>query len=318
MARKTRRPAVDFAVYVAVRFAVAVVHALTPRLALALADAVGWLAHRVDKRHRAVAAENVRHAFPGLAPAAVDRMVRQTYRHFARVAVEMVLLPRKLHVTSWRRYVDLHSWAAGLDVVLSRRPGLIVTAHFGNWELAGWMVGLTGLKSHAIARVLDNPHLERFLKRIRQGTGQELIAKKDDFDRLTDILGGGGKVCTLADQDAGARGVFVPFFGRPASTHKAVALMALEYDALLAVVGVPRVPAPPGTPGGGELMYYEVVTEEVIDPRGYAGRPDAVAAITARYTAALERLIRRHPEQYFWLHRRWKSQPAARRARAAA
>ena len=74
----------------------------------------------------------------------------------------------------------------------------------------------------------------------------------------------------------------------------------------MAVVGVPRV--------GGPLRY-EAVCEEVIDPREYAARPDAVRAITTRYHAALERLIRRHPEQYFWLHRRWKSQPAARRAR---
>lgn len=318
MARKPRRPLLDRAAYVAVRLAVGVVHALPPHLALKLADAVGWLAYRVDRRHRAVAAENIGHAFPRMPPAAVDGLVRATYRHFARVAVEMVLLPRKMHVTSWRRYVDLYPWAPGLAAVLSPRPALVVTAHFGNWELAGWMIGLTGLKTHAIARVLDNPYLERFLKRLRQGTGQTVIAKKDDFDRLTDALAAGAKVATLADQDAGPRGLFVDFFGRPASTHKAVALMALEFDAPLVVIGVPRVPPPANTPGGGSLLYYAVVTEEVIDPRDYAGRPDAVRAITERYTGALERLIRRHPEQYFWLHRRWKSQPAARKARAAA
>jgi KDO2-lipid IV(A) lauroyltransferase len=101
----------------------------------------------------------------------------------------------------------------------------------------------------------------------------------------------------------------VEFFGRPASAHKAVALMALEYDAPMAVVGVARV--------GGPLRY-EAVCEEVIDPREYAARPDAVKAITRRYHAALERLIRRHPEQYFWLHRRWKTQPTAKTGKAAA
>src|SRR5439155_16633443 len=151
--------------------------------------------------------------------------------------------------------------------------------------------------------------LERFLKRFRQGTGQTLIAKKDDFDRLTDVLGKSAKVATLADQDAGARGVFVNFFGRPASTHKAVALMAMEFDALLAVIGVPRLAEP---------MYYAVVCGDVIDPREYAGRADAVRAITQRYTTALEGLIRRYPEQYFWLYRRWKHQPKARVAAQAA
>ncbi|MBX9624675.1 MAG: hypothetical protein K2X82_12780 [Gemmataceae bacterium] len=300
MARKARNPALDLAVYLAVRLAVAVVHMLPVPLALKLADGVAWLAHRVDKRHRAVAADNLRHAFPDLGPAAVDRLVRACYRHFARVAVEMVLLPRKLHVGCWRRYADLYPMTRMIGPLFSPRPALVVTAHFGNWEMAGRMIGLVGLKTYAIARVLDNPRLERFLKRLRQGTGQELIAKKDDFGRLTGLLAGGGKVATLADQDAGPRGVFVDFFGRPASTHKAVALMAVEFDAPLAVVGVPRTREP---------FFYEVVCEEVIDPREYAGRADAVRAITERYTAALERLIRRHPEQYFWLHRRWKHQP---------
>jgi KDO2-lipid IV(A) lauroyltransferase len=115
--------------------------------------------------------------------------------------------------------------------------------------------------------------------------------------------------------------VFVDFFGRPASTHKAVALMAIEFDASLVVIGLPRVSragraaAPP--PAGMDATYYAAEVEDVIDPREYAGRADAVAAITQRYTAALERLIRRHPEQYFWIHRRWKHQPVARRTRSA-
>jgi KDO2-lipid IV(A) lauroyltransferase len=303
MARKARKPVVDLAVYVAVRLAVCVVQALSPRLAFQLAGFLGWVAYRVNKRHREVAAENVRFAFPHLTAAAVDRLVRATYRHFALVVVEMVLMPRKLHVTSWRRYATLLPGRKMFGPMLSPRAMLMVTAHFGNWEMAGRLIGLYGFKSHAIARVLDNPHLERYLKRFRRGTGQELIAKKDDFGRLTAALAAGGRVGTLADQDAGPRGVFVDFFGRPASTHKAVALMALEFDAVLVVVGVPRVAEP---------MYYAVECEDAIDPREYAGRPDAVRAITARYTAALERLIRRHPEQYFWLHRRWKHQPKAR------
>jgi KDO2-lipid IV(A) lauroyltransferase len=311
MARKRRKPVVDLAVYLAVRLVVCVVQALPPPLAFKLAGFLAWVAYRVDRRHREVAAENLRFAFPELAadPARLDRLVRATYRHFLIVAVEMMLIPRKMHVTSWRRYVSMYPGTGIISPSFSPRPCLIVTAHFGNWEIAGRLIGLFGLKTYAIARVLDNPHLERFLKRFRQGTGQTVIAKKDDFDRLTDVLGKSAKVATLADQDAGSRGVFVNFFGRPASTHKAVALMALEFDALLAVIGVPRLAEP---------MYYAVTCEDVIDPREYAQRPDAVKAITERYVAALERMIRRHPEQYFWLHRRWKSQPARREKKLAA
>lgn len=307
MAKKSRKPAVDYAVFLAVRLFVCVVQAMPVRLAFALAELVAMLAHRVDKRHRKVAADNLRAAFPEFSDSKIDRLVRGTFRHFARVFVEMILLPRKLRATNWRRYGSVEGGKV-VKSLLRDRPLLIITGHFGNWEIAGYLIGAAGFKTHAIARTLDNPYLERFLLRFRQATGQTIIAKKDDFDRLTDVMKSGGKVATLADQDAGPRGVFVPFFGRPASTHKAVALMAIEFDAKMVVVGTPRV---------GEPMKYVVMCEDEIDPRDYAGRSDAVKAITERYTAALERMIRRHPEQYFWLHRRWKSQPAAKKSKAA-
>jgi len=206
--------------------------------------------------------------------------------------------------------------------LMSERAALIVTAHFGNWEMAGYLLGRVGFKTYAIARILDNPYLEKLVLRLRQATGQTIIAKHDDFDRLTAVLTNGGKVSTLADQDAGPRGVFVDFFGRPASTHKAIALMALQFDALIVVTGVPRVSrssCPSGKPARGmESTFFAVHVEEIVDPRQYATHSDPVKTITQQYTSALERMIRRHPEQYFWLHRRWKHQPAARKAKLRA
>jgi KDO2-lipid IV(A) lauroyltransferase len=310
MAKKPRKPVVDYTIFVAVRIFVSVVQALPMALTFALADAFAKLVYHVDKRHRAVAAENLRLAFPDLAdkPAKVDRLVRGCYRHFTRMLVEIILMPRKLRVGNWRMYGTAQGAKPVVRGLMRERPLLIVTGHFGNWEIAGYMLGAFGFKTHAIARVLDNPYLERFLLKFREGTGQTIIAKKDDFDRLQDVMRNGGKVATLGDQDAGPRGVFVPFFGRPASTHKAVALMAIEFDAKMVVIGVPRLAEP---------MNYAIVCEDEIDPRDYAGRSDAVKAITERYTSAIERLVRRHPEQYFWLHRRWKSQPAAKKSKTA-
>jgi Kdo2-lipid IVA lauroyltransferase/acyltransferase len=318
---KARNHAADLAVYLAIRVVVCVVQAVPPAVAFWLADRIAWLVYRFVPSRRRVALDNLCAAYPELAsdPERADRLVRAMYRHFVRAAVEGLLLPRKFHVVNWRAFADLYP-AVGLPAVLfARRPALFVTGHFGNWEMAGYLLGAIGFKTHAIARVLDNPHLERFVLRLRQSTGQTIIAKKDDFDRLTAVMAANGKVGTLADQDAGARGVFVDFFGRPASTHKAVALMAIEFDAAIVVAGVPRVdrakhPARAPMPGM-EAVFYAVEVEDVIDPREYAARPDAVRAITQRYTAALERLIRRHPEQYFWLHRRWKHQPKAKAGR---
>lgn len=317
---KPRNRTADLATYLVIRLLVCVIQAVPPTIAFWLADQIAWLVYRFVPSRRRVALENLAAAYPELTPEQADQLVRTMYRHFVRAAVEGLLLPRKLHITNWRAFADLYPGIRTLGALFADRPALLVTAHFGNWEMAGYLLGAVGFKTFAIARVLDNPYLERFVLRLRQSTGQTIIAKKDDFDRLTAVMKANGKVATLADQDAGSRGVFVDFFGRPASTHKAVALMAIEFDAVMAVIGVPRVAragrAAAVPPAGMEATYYAVEVEDVIDPRDYANRPDAVKAITQRYTAALERLIRRHPEQYFWLHRRWKHQPKAK-AKAA-
>jgi len=305
-------------VFLFVRLAACIVQSVPSAVALWFADQIAWALYQFVPARRRVALENIAAAYPELAAdsAASHRIVRAMYRHFMRATVESLLMPRKFHVTNWRAFADLYPGTPVLAALQSGRPALIVTAHFGNWELAGYLLGAVGFRTHAIARVLDNPYLERFVLRLRQSTGQTIIAKKDDFDRLTTVLRNGGKVATLADQDAGQRGLFVDFFGRPASTHKAVALMAMEFDAVMLVLGVPRVKrtgrATLPAPAGMDSTYYAIEVEDVIDPREYVTRPDAVKAITQRYTSALERLIRRHPEQYFWLHRRWKHQPKAR------
>src|SRR5262249_49734549 len=123
------------------------------------------------------------------------------------------------------------------------------------------------------------------------------------------ILAEGGVLATLADQDAGQRGLFVDFFNRPASTHKAVALLSIEYQVPILVVLARNTGIP---------MTYDVVVEGQVLPEEHAGQLDAMRAITQRITTALEQGIRKAPEQYFWLHRRWKHQPAKSKRRAAA
>ena len=308
---KPRSAAADYAAYVAVRLILCVVQMLTLPAARRLAGVLAWLAYHLDRRHRFVADDNLKRAYGDRLDARQrDRMVRDVYRHFLSVVVEIAHLPRKLHTSTWRRYVTLGNGRAIVEGLLCGRPLLFVTGHLGNWELGGFVLGLLGFSTHAIARKLDNPYLNEFLLyRFRERTGQKILYKDGDFERIQAALASGGAVATLGDQDAGSRGQFVDFFGRPASTHKAVALLALEFNAPMVVIGVPRV---------GEPMRYQVVAEEVIFPEEYAGRPDAVKAITQRFTAALERMARRAPEQYFWLHRRWKHEPPVRKGKRAA
>jgi KDO2-lipid IV(A) lauroyltransferase len=306
---KARSRWVDYAVYLVVRLFVCIIQTLTPAAARRLACGLAWLLYRLDRRHREVAHDNLRHAFPDAwTDAQRDDLVRGIYRHFCLLLMEIILLPRKLHITNWKRHVELHGGRQLVDSLLSDRPLLIVSGHYGNWELGGYVMGLLGFTTYAVARPLDNPYLDDFLRQFRQRTGQRVLAKKGDFDQMQQILAGRRVLATLADQDAGQRGLFVDFFGRPASTHKAIALLALEFQVPMLVILARNT---------GRMLSYDMFIEEKILPEDYLGQTDAVRALTQRFTAALERGIRQAPEQYFWLHRRWKHQPAKPKRRAA-
>jgi Kdo2-lipid IVA lauroyltransferase/acyltransferase len=168
---------------------------------------------------------------------------------------------------------------------------------------------MAGFKGGIVARRLDNPYLDRFVARFRRKTGLELLDKNADYPRILDFLARGSGLGIVGDQDAGQRGLYVDFFGRPASTFKSIALLSLEYQAPIFVFGTARI---------GHPMRYRIYLEDLILPEDYARDPDAARSITERYTRALERLVRRHPEQYFWLHRRWKHQPLPRKAKRVA
>jgi KDO2-lipid IV(A) lauroyltransferase len=306
---KSRSQLADYLVYMVIRLLVCVVQALPFSTLPALAGGLAWLAYRVDRRHRQVAIDNLQHAFPDrFTTAQIDRLTRQTYRHFCGLILEIIHLPRRINPYNCVSYLELPHNPQLVDRLLSDRPLFMVTGHFGNWEMAGYVLGLIGFTAHAVARPLDNPFLDEYLRRFREKTGQKLLAKHGDFDKMQSILSRAGILGTLADQDAGQRGLFVDFFGRPASTHKAVALLALEHRVPLVVIGARKIAEP---------MHYELLVEDFILPEEYQNRSDAMLAITQRFTTAVERMVRKAPEQYFWLHRRWKHQPIRGRQKVA-
>lgn len=308
MAEKKRSPVRDYLVYLIVRIVICVLQALSFKMACAFGRFLGWLAYHVDRRHRLVAIDNLHKAFPGqYSDGAIDAQVRAVYRHFMTVLMEIMFLPRQLHISNWKKFVQIGNGAAIVDTLLSGRPVLLVTGHFGNWELAGYTLGMFSLTVHAIARPLDNPYLDDLMRRFRENTGQKLLAKHGDFAIMQQVLDGGGVLATLADQDAGQRGLFVDYFGRLASTHKAVALLAIEHKVVMVVGGARQVA---GT--------YLLDIVDIIRPEEYDADPQAVKKITQRFTTGLETLVRKAPEQYFWVHRRWKHQPLPPRSKKAA
>jgi KDO2-lipid IV(A) lauroyltransferase len=299
---KPRSQIADYAVYLMVRFFVCLVQALPFVVSTMIADILAWLAHRVDRRHRQVAQENLQQAFPGChQPAELNRLVLQVYRHFCGMLIEIIHLPRRLNASNCLRFLEVPRIRYLLDNLLSGRPVLFVTGHFGNWEMTSYVMGLLGFRAHAVARPLDNRFLDDFLRRFREKTGQKLLAKHGDFEKMQSLLDQAALLGALVDQDAGRRGLFVDFFGRPASTHKALALLALQYQVPIMVFGAAKVAEP---------MRYRLLVEDLIIPEDFRNHANPILAITQQFTTALERIIRTAPEQYFWLHRRWKHQPA--------
>lgn len=308
MAFASRRDLLDYLVYLAVRVAVCALQCLSVESARAAGRTIGRIAYLVDGRHRRIAFENLRAAFGGrYSEPELRRLVRRVYEHFAQVAVEIALIPRKLHVANWKRYVRVEPSAAAMDLIVQDRAKILVSGHFGNWEMAGFVIAAVGLRPTSIARDLDNRFLHRYVQRLRGASGQKIVSKKGDFDRIEATLRRREALVSVADQSAGPRGCFVEFFGRPASTHKAIALLSFEHDAPIVVGYAYR-----DRPG----FHYRMKCTAPLEPADYRGRADGVRDLTQDFTRALEEAIRSAPEQYFWLHRRWKHAPEARRRAA--
>src|SRR5437762_7184071 len=191
---KSRSVVVDYAVYLSLRTFVCVIQALSLELGCKLGAALAWVVYKLDKRHRQVALDNLRHAFPDrYTSAELDALVRAVFRHFCTLIVDIVHLPRCFHSNTWRRFVQLPQADVLLDQMLSDRPLLFLTGHFGNWELGGFMLGALGFQTHAIARTLDNPFVDHFLRvRFREKTGQQVLSKDGDFERIQRVLAEGG------------------------------------------------------------------------------------------------------------------------------
>ena len=180
---------------------------------------LGWLAYKVDKRHRLVASITCKKRFPGkYTDTEIDTIVRRVYLHFCTLLVEIMHMPRRYHLHNYKRLVVLREPTGCLELLLSGRPVLFVTGHFGNWEAAGYVIGMFGFKPHAIARPLDNPYLDDFLRSFRERTGQKLLAKHGDFDQMEKLLRRGGPARHAGGSRRGAARP-VRRFLRPARLH---------------------------------------------------------------------------------------------------
>ncbi len=305
-----RKRLVDFLVYLVVRIFICVAQALRIETGQVIARRLAWLFCDVLKIRLGVIEDNLIHAFPELSAPARKRLRRHMWEHLFLLVLEVANTPRKIHETNWRDYVQLTNEDHLVRLLFEDQPLMVVTGHFGNFEVGGYVLGLLGFHTYTVARTLDNVYLDRFVNQFRSGTGQHIIPKNGGADQIENVISNNGIMTFLADQYAGPKGCWVEFFGRPASAYKAIALLALEYNAVMAVSAATRTQKP---------MHFHLHNYAMADPQAVDGDLSSLGKLTQWYTTRLEELIRCNPEQYWWIHRRWKDtrEPKQRKRQAA-
>lgn len=299
----------EFLVYVVVRVVICVAQSLPLAACDGIARWLAWLFGDVLRIRGKITDENLREAFPDLSAAERKAIARRMWHHLFLFVCEIAQTSRRINRQNWHKHVRIVGEEKLVRLLMTGRPMLLVTAHFGNFELAGYLLSLFGYRIHTVARPLDNRFLDRFLQRFRGSQGQEMLSKQSDYARIRDILEGGGTVTFLADQYAGAKGCWVNFFGRPASAHKAIPLFALDNDAPIAVGCCRRLE--------GRPMQYELKLQAVADPRELTDEQCSTRWLAQWYHEQFEAFIREAPEQYWWLHRRWKDRRKKRGVKQA-
>jgi KDO2-lipid IV(A) lauroyltransferase len=281
--------------YMIVRALMMAVRLVPAPLVEPLGTMVGVAFFVFDRTHRQVARRNVTAAFPGRSSREHRRIVRRAFGHFGRLLLALLKFST-LSPEALLRRVDFH----GEDRVrLAHAAGkgvLFVTGHFGFWELQAMVHPLRLGPMAVMARLLDNRALNALLEVMRTRTGNSVVYRQGSMRRVLRMLHAGQGVGILIDQHIQSRdAIYVSFFDRPAATTPAVAALALR-------TGAPVVPLF-ALPLGG--LRYRLVYEPPIEPPP-TGSPDAILEFTQRCTDVLEMYVRRHPELWLWMHRRWR------------
>ena len=274
---------------------------LLPRgLALRAGYAVGAIAHAVLPHLRRHAETNLRIAFPEMPEHERERIKRNVFRNLGRLLGEVTQFP-KLNRDNVKNVVTYEGLEHYVNAVNSGRGVILLTGHIGAWELSVFAHSINGYPMSFLKRNVDNPLVERLGEQYRSRFGNRSIDKKGSVREIIKTLKSGGVIGILADLNTSRdEGVFCDFFGTPACTTAGVATLALRTGALV-------VP--------GYLLWDEAAQihrlhfEPPVEMIDTGNQKEDVQTNTARYTKVLENVIRRHPNQWLWIHRRWKTRP---------
>lgn len=305
----TRRRAtlLDRVVYWLVRAVFFVLGILPEWASYGFVAGLGRLFFRLSRRRQRIALHNLRQAMgPGPSDRELLALGRAATGNIFRAVIDMVKL-RQGGPAAWHGRVDDQSYRTLVQPLLGK-PFIAVTPHLGSWELAVAVLAATGFKLHVIARRMDNPLLDRWLIGFRESHGLTILPRRGGIKHVVAALRRGEVVGALLDQNQRKRGIFIPVFGKLASTDRSIASFAVRWNLPVLVASAVRV---------GRGFRFAGDCEPLLLPERGGDRDQDTAALALRIQQAMERLILRHPEQYFWVHDRYRTRPPEERAGAA-
>ncbi len=291
----------DFVAYAALRVVVCTIQLTSLERCERWSELLATILHRWIGLRRTLVCENLQRVFPNWTAQQIFQTSGAMWKHLLLMVCEIAHAPRKIHRTNWYEHYRVTDRKKFLEVVIDARAHIMVTGHFGNFELAGFINGLFGIASTTLARPLDNRYVHDYITRFRSLGGQHFLSKDNSATEIQRLLAAGGILSLLADQDAGNRGCWVSFLGHPASCHKALALFTLSHQAPMLVCYNRRLKHP---------LQFELGLTGVADPMVPGSHLESVQSLTQWYNDCLEKVIRQYPEQYWWLHRRWRDPPS--------
>jgi KDO2-lipid IV(A) lauroyltransferase len=289
------------------RIRVSLTHSQTSASAIAWADPkqtdVPWfgkLFYHLLPYRRHLVLENFRRVFGDTLPEnEILRLAQAYYAHYIRFLTEFIRLPL-MSAKKRKSYIRVENMESPLRAHKKGKGLIFLTGHFGNWEVAT-VAGITQFPQfkgllHFVRRPINPKWLNQFIIRRFRRAGFGTIAKRGSLDTILNLLENGAIIVYVFDQHAGIDGIVVDFLGHPAGTFKSPALLAMS-------TGAPVIPASSWRePDGTHVLRFE----EPLPLIEHDNVSEAIRLNTRAYNAALERMLLRHPEQWIWMHRRWR------------
>lgn len=290
---------IDYLVYLVVRIVICAVQAISIEIGWRGSELLAILFNDVLRIRGKLVDSNLSHAFPELSRNERRKIARSMWTHLFLMAVEVAHAPRQIHGLNWWRNIRIENGREMFRALQEDRPMILITAHFGNFEMGGYILGMLGYPTFSVARKLDNPFLNDFIGAFRGETGQYIIDKNEGYEDILSVLSKNGVMAFLADQSAGKKGAWIKFFNRPASAYKAMALLSVQYDAPIFICFATRTDDRP--------MHFTMRMVDSLDPRSLPNEVSTIQQITQWHASKLEEQIRLAPNQYWWVHNRWKT-----------